>query len=113
MAGSAVPNRGAGGVAEKASYSRKRSQPQRRRRLSWANLLYVYRSRLRSRNVLVQDAFAIVGIAVGVALLFASQVASTSLTRSVQRLSSQLVGSTQYQLDARGPAGVSERLLSE
>jgi putative ABC transport system permease protein len=85
----------------------------RRRRLSWANLLYIYRSRLRSRNVVVQDAFAIAGIAVGVALLFASQVASTSLTRSVQKLSSQLVGSTQYQLDARGPAGVNDRLLTE
>ncbi len=61
----------------------------------------------------MQDAFAIAGIAVGVALLFASQVASTSLTRSVQRLSSQLVGTTQYQLDARGPAGVGERVLTE
>jgi putative ABC transport system permease protein len=77
------------------------------------NLLYVYRSRLRSRNVIVQDTFAIAGIAVGVALLFAAQIASTSLTRSVQRLSSQLVGGTQYQLDARGPAGVSEQVLGE
>jgi putative ABC transport system permease protein len=85
----------------------------KRRRLSWSNLLYIYRSRLRSRNVIVQDTFAVAGIAVGVALLFAAQVASTSLTRSVQRLSSQLVGTTQYQLDARGPAGVSERVLSE
>jgi|GEM_PF-240111 putative ABC transport system permease protein len=85
----------------------------RRRRLSFKNLLYIYRWRLRSRNVVVQDGFAILGIAVGVGLLFASQVASTSLTRSVQKLSSQLVGSTQYQLDARGPAGVSENLLSE
>ena len=85
----------------------------KRRRLSFANLLYIYRSRLRSRNVLVQDAFAILGIAVGVSLLFASQVASTSLTHSVQKLSAQLVGNTQYQLDARGPAGVSEHLLSE
>jgi putative ABC transport system permease protein len=85
----------------------------KRRRLSFPNLLYIYRSRLRSRNLLVQDALAILGIAVGVGLLFASQVASTSLTHSVQKLTSQLVGSTQYQLDARGPAGVSEHLLSE
>lgn len=85
----------------------------RARRLSWANLLYIYRSRLRSRNVLVQDTFAIAGIAVGVGLLFAAQVASTSLTESVQRLSSELVGNTQYQLDARGPGGVSERVLAE
>jgi putative ABC transport system permease protein len=85
----------------------------KRRRLSFKNLLYIYRSRLRSRNVVVQDVFAILGIAVGVGLLFASQVASTSLTRSVQKLSSELVGNAQYQLDARGPAGVSEHLLSE
>jgi putative ABC transport system permease protein len=76
-------------------------------------MLYLYRARQRARNVLIQDAFAIGGIAVGVALLFASQVASTSLTRSVQRLSNQLVGSAQNQLDARGPAGVSEGILTE
>ncbi len=81
--------------------------------MTWKNLLYVYRHRLKSRKVRIMDFFAITGIAVGVALLFASQVASTSLTRSVQRLSSQLVGSTQFQLAARGPAGVSERLLVE
>ncbi len=84
-----------------------------RRRVSWQNLLYLYRARQRARNVVVQDTFAIAGLAVGVALLFASQVASTSLSRSVQRLSNQLVGSAQYQLDARGPAGVNERLLTE
>jgi putative ABC transport system permease protein len=85
----------------------------KRRRLSFGNLLFIYRARLRSRNVLIQDAFAILGIAVGAALLFASQVASTSLTHSVQKLSAELVGNTQYQLDARGPAGFSERLLNE
>ncbi len=81
--------------------------------MSFSDLLYLYRAQLRTSNVVVQDLFAIAGIAVGVALLFASQVASTSLTRSVQQLSSEIVGSTQYQLDARGPAGVSETLLSE
>ncbi len=68
---------------------------------------------MRTSNVVVQDLFAVAGIAVGVALLFASQVTSTSLTQSVQQLSSQIVGSTQYQLDARGPAGVKESLLGE
>jgi putative ABC transport system permease protein len=85
----------------------------RARRMSVSDLLYLYRARLRAKSVVVQDLFAILGIAVGVALLFASQVSSTSLTRSVQKLSSQLVGNAQYQLDARGPAGVSERLLGE
>ncbi len=59
------------------------------------------------------DSIAVGGISVGVALLFAAQVAGTSLTQSVQRLSSQLVGSTQYQFDARGSVGVSERVLTE
>jgi putative ABC transport system permease protein len=85
----------------------------RARRMGVSDLLYLYRARLRAKSVVVQDLFAILGIAVGVALLFASQVSSTSLTRSVQKLSGQLVGNAQYQLDARGPAGVSERLLGE
>ena len=85
----------------------------RTRRMSISDLLYLYRARLRAKSVVVQDVFAILGIAVGVALLFASQVSSTSLTHSVQKLSEQLVGNAQYQLDARGPAGVSERLLGE
>jgi putative ABC transport system permease protein len=81
-------------------------------RMSLSDILWLYRARLRARAVLVQECFAIVGIAVGVALLFASQVASTSLTHSVSQLNSQLVGNTQFQLDARGPGGFDERLLS-
>lgn len=70
--------------------------------VSFSDILFLYRARLRARSVLVQESFAILGIAVGVALLFASQVASTSLSRSVAELSSQIVGNTQFQLDARG-----------
>ena len=80
-------------------------------RMSLSDILWLYRARLRARAVLVQECFAILGIAIGVALLFASQVASTSLTRSVSQLTSQLVGNTQFQLDARGPGGFDERLL--
>jgi putative ABC transport system permease protein len=82
-------------------------------RMSLSDILWLYRARLRARAVLVQECFAILGIAVGVALLFASQVASTSLTHSVSQLTSQIVGDTQYQLEARGPNGFSERLLQE
>lgn len=82
-------------------------------RMSLVDILWLYRARLRARAVLVQECFAIIGIAVGVALLFASQVASTSLTRSVSQLNSQLVGNTQYQVDARSPGGFNERLLDE
>jgi putative ABC transport system permease protein len=79
--------------------------------MSLSDVLYLYRARLGARAVFVQECLAVIGIAVGVALLFASQVASTSLTRSVQELTRQIVGDTQLQLDARGPEGFSERLL--
>jgi putative ABC transport system permease protein len=83
-------------------------------RMSLSDILLLYRARLRVRSVLVQELFAVVGISIGVALLFSSQVASTSLTRSVQQLTSQILGNTQqFQLDARGPAGVDQRLLGE
>lgn len=78
-----------------------------------SGILYIYKARLEARTVLVQEGLAIVGIAVGVALLFASQVASTSLTRSVAQMSNQFVGSAQVQLRARGSEGVSERLLAQ
>lgn len=81
--------------------------------MSLGEILFIYRARLRERVVVVQELLAVLGIAVGVALLFASQVASTSLEGSVRQLTKQLVGSTQYQLDARGPEGVSERVVSE
>lgn len=81
--------------------------------INLSGILYLYEIRLKSKTALIQEAFAVLGIAIGVALLFASQVASTSLTSSVTQLNSQLVGSAQVQLEARGPEGVSERLLSE
>jgi putative ABC transport system permease protein len=81
--------------------------------MSLGEILFVYRARLRERVVVVQELLAVLGIAIGVALLFASQVASTSLDSSVSQLTKQLVGATQYQLDARGPEGVSEGVLSE
>lgn len=53
------------------------------------------------------------GIAVGVALLFASQVASTSLNGSVAQLTNGVVGHAKYQLKARGANGFSEKLFSD
>ncbi len=81
--------------------------------ISLSGIRYIYEARLEARAVLVQEGFAILGIAVGVALLFASQISSTSLTRSVAQLDSQLVGSAQLQLTARGPEGFGERLLGQ
>jgi len=74
-----------------------------------ANALRLYRVRLRTR--LVQECLAIAGIAAGVALLFASQVASTSLQSSVAQLSRGIVGSATLQLVARDPHGFPESML--
>jgi putative ABC transport system permease protein len=75
------------------------------------NILLLYRVRLRAR--LAHELFAILGIAVGVALLFASQVVSTSPDGAVQRLVSGVVGAMRFQLAARGPEGFDQRLLGE
>jgi putative ABC transport system permease protein len=75
------------------------------------NLLHLYRVRLHAR--LAQDCFAIVGIAAGVALLFASQVASQSLTSSVAQLSRGIVGNATLQLLARDPHGMPAGLLRQ
>ncbi|MHB8241310.1 MAG: hypothetical protein ACYDHN_04905, partial [Solirubrobacteraceae bacterium] len=75
------------------------------------NVLHLYRVRVRAR--LVQELFAIAGIAAGVALLFASQVASQSLSSSVTQLSRGIVGNASLQLLARDPHGMPERVLAE
>jgi putative ABC transport system permease protein len=76
-----------------------------------SSILRLYRVRLRAR--LTQELFAVLGIAVGVALLFASQVANTSLDGSVQRLTDGIVGPMRFQLATRSSAGFDERLLKE
>ncbi len=74
-----------------------------------SNALHLYRLRLRAR--LVQECLAVVGIAAGVALLFASQVSSTSLQGSVSQLSRGIVGKASLQLLARGPVGLPQSTL--
>ena len=81
--------------------------------MSFSDILFLYRARMAAKAVLIQEIFAILGIAVGVALLFSSQVASTSLTHSVERLTHAVVGDTQLQIDARGPRGFDERVLAQ
>lgn len=77
--------------------------------MSLRNLAHLYRVRLRTR--IVGEGFALVGIAAGVALLFASQVASESLTGSLAQLSKGVVGNASLQLTARSPEGMSEGVL--
>jgi putative ABC transport system permease protein len=74
------------------------------------NLLHLYRVRVRAR--LVQECFAVVGIAAGVALLFASQVASQSLSSSVAQLSHGIAGNATLELLARDAQGMPESLLA-
>jgi putative ABC transport system permease protein len=74
-----------------------------------SNALRLYRVRLRSR--FLQECFAVVGIAAGVALLFASQVSSSSLQSSVSQLSRGIVGDATLQLLARDPHGFPESML--
>jgi putative ABC transport system permease protein len=76
-----------------------------------SNVVRLYRVRLRGR--LVQEALALSGIAVGVALLFSSQVASTSLNGSVAQITNGIVGHMRFQLAARAPQGFEEGLLGE
>lgn len=77
------------------------------------SIAHLYRVRLQSRVVLVQELLAVAGIAVGVALLFASQIASASLNGSVRQLTNGVVGNARYQLDARDQHGFDEGLLEE
>ena len=74
------------------------------------NLMRFYRVRLRARAL--QECFAILGIAAGVALLFASQVATSSLTSSVAQLSRGIVGNATLQVLARDPQGFEESMLA-
>ncbi|MGH2880347.1 MAG: FtsX-like permease family protein [Solirubrobacteraceae bacterium] len=80
--------------------------------LSFGEILFLYRARLRERAVVVQELLAVLGIAVGVALLFASQVASSSLDGSVRAITKQIFAGTQYQLDARGSTGFPEGIVA-
>jgi putative ABC transport system permease protein len=77
--------------------------------VSLRNLLWFYWRRVRVRRV--QELFALAGIAIGVALLFAVQVSNQSLRSSVTKLTDGLVGSAQLQLKGRDPRGFEETTI--
>ncbi len=79
--------------------------------MRFANVLHLYRVRLRARAL--QECFAIVGIAAGVGLLFASQIASSSLSSSVGQLNSGIVGAAKLQVTARDAHGLPEALVAQ
>ncbi len=73
------------------------------------NLLFLYVQRVRTHPL--QELIALVGIAIGVALVFAVQVANTSVSASVERLVRGTTGSADLQLVARSSQGFDAHLL--
>ncbi|MBS1869247.1 MAG: FtsX-like permease family protein [Actinobacteria bacterium] len=77
--------------------------------MSPRTLLYLYGWRLRAHPF--QELLAGAGIAIGVALLFAVQVANHSITGSVEQLLHAITGNAQLELAARDDQGLNARLL--
>jgi putative ABC transport system permease protein len=71
-------------------------------------LLYLYGWRLRAHPL--QELLAGAGIAIGVALLFAVQVANTSMTGSAAQTVDAITGRAQLELAARDDQGFDERI---
>src|SRR5262249_51276855 len=65
----------------------------------------------RVRTHPLEELLALVGIAVGVALVFAVQVANTSVTGSVRELVHGITGRADLQVTSRDPRGFPARLL--
>jgi putative ABC transport system permease protein len=79
--------------------------------LSAGTLWHYYRARLRTQAA--QELLALVGIATGVALIFAVEVANTSVTGSVQKLVRGVTGEARLQVAARGGEGFHERVAAQ
>jgi putative ABC transport system permease protein len=76
----------------------------------FSGLLYFYGRRLRTRPA--QELLAGVGIAIGVALVFAVQVANGSITDASSAIVRGIVGSASLQLRSRDANGFDERVLA-
>lgn len=74
-----------------------------------STLFALYGWRLRRHSV--QELFAGIGIAIGVALFFGVLVANTSVTSSESQLIHAVVGSARLQLSARSSAGFDARIV--
>ncbi len=71
--------------------------------MRWRSIPRLYRRRLKA--TLVPEVLATLGIAIGVALLFASQVAGTTLSGSASKLASAVLGSVRLEVEARSLQG--------
>jgi putative ABC transport system permease protein len=92
----------------------RRGPLRRKPHLRLSVMLGLFRIRLRERWV--PEVLAVIGIACGVALLYATQVASTSLAGPVSQLNRGIVGHSQLQLLSRGakpfPDSVYRRVIA-
>jgi putative ABC transport system permease protein len=79
--------------------------------MRWMSIPRFYRRRLKV--TLVPEVLALLGIAVGVALLFASQVAGSTLSGSAARLANDVLGSVRLELLARSPEGLPQSRLAQ
>jgi len=75
----------------------------------FSGLLYFYARRLRTRPV--QELLAGIGIAVGVALVFAVQVANNSITDASSAIVRGIAGTATLQVRSRDADGFDEKLL--
>jgi putative ABC transport system permease protein len=78
--------------------------------MRFSGLLYFYGRRLRTRPI--QELLAGVGIAIGVALVFAVQVANTSITDASSAIVHGIAGTASLQLRSRDTSGFDARLLA-
>ncbi len=74
-----------------------------------SGLIYLYGRRLRTRPV--QELLAGIGIAIGVALVFAVQVANSSITDASSAIVRGIAGTATLQLRARDASGFDEDLV--
>jgi putative ABC transport system permease protein len=74
-------------------------------------LLLFYRGHLRVQPM--RELMAVVGVAAGVALLFAVQVAHHSITGTFEEISHGVAGNATLELAARGPEGFDQRVSEE
>ncbi len=74
-------------------------------------LLRLYWYRLRQQPA--QEALALIGIAAGVALIFAVEIASTSVPASVRDLERGIAGGASVEIAARSPEGFDQGLVTK
>jgi putative ABC transport system permease protein len=74
-------------------------------------LLRLYWYRLRQQPA--QEALALLGIAAGVALIFAVEIANTSVPASVRDLERGIAGNASFEVAARSPEGFNEGLVTK